>query len=235
MRDNVSGSGEGVTPNADRSRTRVHRGRRLMQAAAVIAVMFALVYASSTPLLTAIGDQLVHSDPLERVDSMIVLSSGLDRVIEAAELYRDGYAPLIVLTREPAPAAEQFLRARGIEVESGENRRCRVLQALGVPATAIFVLEEEINSTVDEARVFTKWAIQRSIRSVIIVTSPAHTARSRLTFGHALRDRAIKVLVRPSKLAPFRSESWWHSRATLREGLLEWQKLVYYQLIELRR
>jgi hypothetical protein len=62
-----------------------------------------------------------------------------------------------------------------------------------------------------------------------------HTARSRLTFIRAARDQSLQIIVRPSDDARFQSGSWWRSRATLRDGLLEWQKLLYYRLVELPR
>ena len=193
----------------------------------------AILYVYSTPLLTLVGEQLIHADPLERVDAMVVLASGTDRIVEAAELYSEGYAPLIILTTDPPDPTQQFLRSRGMDVQTSEERRQRILHALGVPPAAILVLDEVIRSTADEARIFARWSSGRPIRSVIIVTSPAHSARSRLTFAHALQDKEIRVLVRPSKLAIFRSDTWWHSRDTLREAIIEWQKLVYYRLFEL--
>ena len=209
------------------------RRRRWAGVLAAIAIVAALLAAFSTRVLTFMGDQLVHSDPLERVDAMIVLASGMDRIIEAAELYGDGYAPLIVLTRDPPESSAEFLRSRGIDVENSEERRQRILRALGVPESAIVVLGEPINSTADEARVFAQWSRGRSIRSLMIVTSPAHTARSRMTFADELQGRSIRVLARPSTLARFRSDTWWRSRDTLREGVIEWQKLVYYRLFDL--
>ena len=206
----------------------------MVYALAVLAVIATLLYAGSAPLLTAAGNQLLHEDPLERVDAMIVLAVGLDRVIEAAQLYRAGYTPLIVLTREPPVRSIEFLRTVGVQVETGEDQRRRVLEELGVPASSIVVLEEVITSTAAEARAFARWAGDRAIRSVMVVTSPSHTGRSRLTFQHILRDRRIKVLVRSSKIETFDPETWWRSRANLRDGILEWQKLVYYQLVELR-
>jgi uncharacterized SAM-binding protein YcdF (DUF218 family) len=215
------------------SRRRFGRSRRLLGAAAVLGVIAAVSYAFSTPLLTFVGEQLVHTDPLEHVDAMVVLASGLDRIIEAAELYSGGYAPLVVLTKDPPEPTNQFLRSHGIDAPSSEERRQQILHALGVPPTAIVVLGEVIRSTADEARVFAAWSRGRPIRSVIIVTSPAHTARSRLTFADTLRDQGIRVLARPSKLARYRSDTWWHSRDTLREAFFEWQKLIYYRLFEL--
>lgn len=116
-----------------------------LQAVAVVATIVALLYAASTSLMTMMGQHLVHADPLEHVDVMIVLAPALDRVIEAAELYRSGYAPM-----------------------------------------------------------------------------------------RALHDVPVKVIVRPSQLYGFRSDSWWRSRDTLTDGVYEWQKLVYYRLFELR-
>ena len=201
----------------------------------LMAAVAIAVYAASTPLLTALGERLIHSDPVERVDAMFVPGFALDRVIEAAGLYRDGYAPMIVLTRERPDPTEEFLLSRGILIEDAEDRRRRVFHALGVPLSAIVVLDGFVASTADEARVFAQWAKTRPIRTVMIVTSPSHTARSRMTFLHVLQDMRVRVLTRPSSLTRFRGDTWWHSRDTLREGFYEWQKLVYYRLLEVPR
>jgi uncharacterized SAM-binding protein YcdF (DUF218 family) len=231
---------EAVTEPAERiepvagsvERERPGRRRLLAAVAAVLVALVLLVYAFSTPLLTAMGAALVHADPLERADAMIVLAPLIDRVVEAAELYRGGYAPIVVLTRETRDPAEQFLIDRGI-VDSGEEGRRDILNALGVPLDAIVILDGVVNSTADEARGFADWAGHHAIRSVMVVTSPSHTARSRLAFLDALENLPIKVIVRPSRLDGFRSDTWWRSRGTLREGIVEWQKLVYYRLVEL--
>ena len=216
-------------------RSHPRRRARALQLTAGIAAVAGLLYATSTPLLTLLGEQLVHADPVERADATIVLASGIDRIVEAAELHRTGQAPLIVLTKDPPEPTDQFLRSRGVVVRSSDERRREVLQALGVDAAAIVVLDEVIYSTADEARVFARWAKARPIRTVMIVTSPSHTARSKLTFLHALQGRPVKVIVRPSTLARFRADNWWRSRDTLRDGIYEWQKLVYYRLFELTR
>ncbi len=69
--------------------------------------------------------------------------------------------------------------------------------------------------------------------SVMIVTSPFHTARAQPTFPHALGDGGIKVITRPSTLAPFRPKTWWQNRATLKDGFYEWQRLLSYRAVEL--
>ena len=161
------------------------RRRRTAWIAAGILAIALLVYALSPRLLTAAGNQLIHSDPLQRADVIMVLAPLLDRIVEAATLYRQGYAPFLII----AP----------------------------------------------EARLFAEWASMHRIRRAIVVTSPPHTYRSRLTFIRAVENLNLQILVHPSSRHPFRGDSWWRSRRTLRDGLLEWQKLIYYRLIELPR
>lgn len=131
---------------------------------------------------------------MERADATIVMAPSLDRVLEAAELYRGGYAPVILLTREERQPAEQLLLERGI-VESGEDRRRTILHALGVPLDAIVILDGYASSTAGEALGFARWARDQPVRSVLVVTSPVHTGRSRLTFMKALENLPVKVVV----------------------------------------
>jgi uncharacterized SAM-binding protein YcdF (DUF218 family) len=144
----------------------------------------------------------------------------------------------VLLTTEPSEAASEMVRRRGVAVESSEMRNRRILEGLGVPASVIVILPEVINSTADEARVFARYALREHLQSVMVVTSPAHTARARLTFIAALKqvipDRSVKVLARAATLGAFHADNWWQSRATLREGFYEFEKLLYYRLVELR-
>lgn len=231
MTTSDNGSSDAEAAAIGRQRRRVVLGRRSV---GVLVVASVLLYVVSIPLLKAVGNQLVHADPLERADAMIVLAPSLDRVLEAAELYRGGYAPVILLTREERQPAEQLLLERGI-VESGEDRRRKILHALGVPLEAIVILDDYVSSTAGEALRFAQWASDHPVRSVLVVTSPLHTGRSRLAFMKALENFHVKVVVHPSTLTRFRSDTWWQSRDTLRDGVIEWQRLVYYRLVELPR
>ncbi len=208
------------------------RSRRRLAVVAGLALSIAVLYVLSPRLLTAWGALLVHEDPLERTDAIIVLAPMLDRVVEAARLYGEGYAPLVILTREPAVPVDLFLAERGVAVESSEEERRRALIALGVPDSAITILPRPVTSTADEAQFFAEWARAHPVRSVTVVTSPPHTGRARLVFQRTLRGTGIEVRVRPSTLHEFRADTWWRGRATLRDTLYESQKLVYYWMFE---
>ena len=88
-------------------------------ALAVTSVLGFVAYQLRAPLLTRLGGLLYHEDVLEPADAIVVLGGGqLDRVIEAADLFSEGYAPVVLLTREPespaiagsAKAASRMLR-----------------------------------------------------------------------------------------------------------------------------
>lgn len=193
-----------------------------------------MLYVLSPAMLTALGAQLIHADPLRQADAIVVLAPFLDRVIEAADLYRRDLAPLVIVTKASRDLGEQELIDRGI-LQSAEDQRRHALVSLGVAPEAVVVLDGLADSTADEARHFAEWARTHPLHRVIVVTSPPHTARSRLAFQRATENLGIEVLAWPSSRHPFRRDTWWRSRGTLRDGLLEWQKLLYYRLVELPR
>lgn len=187
-------------------------------------------YVARAPILDAIGRQLVHEDPLERVDLLVVLSGGMPvREIEAADLYKEGWATRILLPREPEEPATEALRTRGVATPGAYGERLALLEALGVPASAMVTPETLVRSTADEAALVGQWLQDQQQSVVIVVTSPSHTARARFVFTSALGD-TTRVIMRGARSSPFDADTWWHDRITLREGLIEWQKSWWYWL-----
>ncbi len=197
----------------------------------VLLVCVAVAYLARARVLTWVGSQLVHADPLEPADALVVLGGGLsDRLIEAADLYLADYAPLVVLTRPPEPSGLIALKRRGVNVELTMERQLRYFRELGVPASGVTVLSETVISTDQEASLVARWAQSRDVQSLIIVTSRFHTGRSHYIFDRKFRDTGITIRIHPSRFKRFDPESWWQSRQRLREGLFEFQKLIFYRL-----
>ncbi len=197
----------------------------------VLLVCVSVAYLARARVLTWVGSQLVHADPLEPADALVVLGGGVsDRVIEAADLYLADYAPLVVLTRPPEPSGLSVLKRRGVKVESTIERQLRYFRELGVPESGVTVLSETVISTDQEASLVARWAQKRDLQSLIIVTSRFHTGRSHFIFDRMFRDTGITIRIHPSRFKRFDPESWWQSRQRLREGLFEFQKLIFYRL-----
>ena len=207
---------------------------RLLRVCAILMGIAALggtgLYLVRAPLLNAIGRQLVHVDPLEKVDLLVVLSGGMPvREIEAADLYKAGWAKRILVPREPEGPASAALRARGIDTPGAYGERLQLLDAMGVPATALVTPESFVRSTADEAALVQAWLSANPQPAILVVTSTDHTARARLIFTKTLGD-STRVIMRGASSSRFVLDTWWHDRITLREGLIEWQKSWWYWL-----
>jgi uncharacterized SAM-binding protein YcdF (DUF218 family) len=189
------------------------------------------LYFLRVPILTVIGRQLINEDALRPADAIVVLAGGTpEREIEAADLYREGFAPLVILPRGLEYSGPSLLRARGVTFEPEIELRRRVLRELGVAETALVTLEPAVDSTVEEARAVGCWAGARGFESLIIVTSAFHTGRAKFVYQRVLDGRGIAFRVRATRADLYRPESWWQSRATLRNGLIELQKQLFYRL-----
>jgi uncharacterized SAM-binding protein YcdF (DUF218 family) len=165
-----------------------------------------------------------------KADAIVVLAGGTpQRELEAADLYAAGYAPRVVLTVERDSPAGKLLRKRGISFETPTDLKRRILRSLGVPDTAITLLDgTRATSTRMEGELVRDWIAANSVRRIIVVTSAYHTARASLTFSRALRDERVEVIVRPASYEPFQPDRWWTDREQLKNGIVEIQKLMFY-------
>ena len=173
----------------------------------------------------------MYEDSLEQADAAVVLGGGgFEREIEAADLYLAGYVPLVVLARTPEFGTLGVLQRRGVRVESSIEMRLRHLRELGVPSSAVTVLSETVVSTDQEAALIAQWSQSRALQSLTIVTARLHTGRSHFIFEHEFREIEITIRIRPGRYKRFDPESWWLGRQILREGLFEFEKLIFYRL-----
>ncbi len=179
------------------------------------------------------GRALVVADPVpSHADAIVVMAGSVsDRILEAARLYREGVAPLVVITHERLPRGGATLRANGVRLPESHELARRGLRALGVPDAAIRDLRRRARSTRSEARVIARWACKARLTSLVVVTSPSHTRRARLLLRQALLPD-VEVTVRPAPAAMYRGARWWRDRRAAKEVLSEYEKLANFWLVE---
>jgi uncharacterized SAM-binding protein YcdF (DUF218 family) len=175
---------------------------RLIALLFLIAVLLALFFARF-PLMEAAGRWLVVSDPLQPSDAIIQLSGDnyyADRAARAAQLYKAGWAPIIVASGgEIRPyISECDLEKHDLELD-------------GVPATAILPFKQNALYTLREARDLLQLCRERHWTKVIVVTSNFHTRRSRYIFRHVFPS-SIAVRVTPAADSDFDPDGWWKTR-----------------------
>ena len=192
------------------------RGRLL---ALVVALGVSLAAGSLAGRLLVVGDPLPRS-----ADAVVVLAGSIpSRVLEAADLYRAGLAPRVVVTREPL--------ARGARLPESDEIAIAALEQLGVPARAIVRLRRRARSTESEARTVARWACSHRLRRLVIVTSRPHSRRAGLIYRRTLRD-TVAVAIRPSRYDLFAAARWWRVRRDAKLVLYEYERLLHYWLLE---
>jgi uncharacterized SAM-binding protein YcdF (DUF218 family) len=156
-----------------------------------------------------VGRWLVVEDQLGNARAIAVLSGRMPvRALEAAKLYRQGYASEVWLTHSAEPG--ESLKEMGIPYEGEEFYSARVLIHEGVPAAAIHVLQPPIVNTADEVKVISAALSREKDRSVILVTSKPHTRRARLLW-RKLAPNQCRAIVRAVSDDPFDPARWWRS------------------------
>lgn len=199
-----------------------HLRRRAAWWSVVLLIGITLVVLGGGPILRAIATFLIVEDRLEPAAAIVVMGGHLPfRAMEAAELYRAGWAPQVILTRGTQREEQQALRALNVPISQEWELNREVLLRLGVPPSAILVLEGEAEGTLEELRIIAN-ALRPDGALVILVTSKVHTRRVRLTWRYVAGGRS-RGIIRSARQDPFDPNGWWRERrfalAVVRESL----------------
>jgi uncharacterized SAM-binding protein YcdF (DUF218 family) len=156
-----------------------------------------------------LGRWLLVEDPLEKARAIVVLSGAMPwRAIEAAKLFREGYAPEVWLTRSAEPG--ETLRAMDIRYAGEDFYNSQILLHEGVPPDRIHVRERPIRNTADEMSTISDALAGETNQTVIIVTTKAHTRRVRLLWRRLSSGRG-RAIVRAATEDPFDPGHWWRN------------------------
>jgi uncharacterized SAM-binding protein YcdF (DUF218 family) len=176
-----------------------------------------------------LGTFFAREDALQKSDAIFVLAgTEMTRPLEGGDLYQEGYAPRIVMTRETREPAFAIIEHRGAKISSQVERARDVLIELGIPATAIIIPDRIHDSTAAEAITLRELARVNHWQTVIIVSSKFHLRRAHFAFERELRGTGVRVLMRGSRYDDARPERWWRQRSDVRDILQELPKFVAY-------
>lgn len=201
-----------------------------------IVVSLVLVGAAATylhePILRSAGHFLVDESPPQNADAIVVLAGSIpDRVLEAVTLYRDGFAPVVVLSKEPESKAYGVARSMGANVPGPHQINRIIAEQLGVPSAAILETGGNPGSTLTEAAELIRFLNRQGFRKILLVTSKAHTRRAGAIYGHLAGGR-MTILLRPSRYDGYDPDSWWRDRTTLRRVAIEYEKLLFFEGVD---
>ena len=158
--------------------------------------------------LWALGGFLVESDALRQVDALVVFSGNNERIAQAAQLKKAGFASWVILT------------------QAGDTSPDMVARKLDVPGEMLLIAPGQVTSTYEEALTVGQLMSQRGLKTCIVVTDPYHTQRARLIFREVLGQAGIDVWVYPVQDHWYRSTTWWQSWEGIQVTAQEYLKLL---------
>jgi uncharacterized SAM-binding protein YcdF (DUF218 family) len=187
-----------------------------------------LVLAVWVILAWVAGRALIVKAEIGSADALVVLSgssSYLERTQKAAELFRQGRAPVVLLTNDHTRGGwSQPLQTNPYFVD----RATEELIKQGVPAERIRIVPGVAESTRSEALIVKDYAAAHGFRSVLIITSAFHSRRALRTFRTSFAGTGIIVGLDPSSGSRTSAALWWLSPSGWRDVAGEYIKLVYY-------
>jgi len=206
--------------------TEFRRSRKLWCGGVLLAGIV-LVGIAHGPILGEIASFLIVEDALAPAAAIVALGGVPPfREMEAARLYRAGWAPRLVIVRGARREESKALEVIGIAAAERWEISLEVLIRQGVPRSAILVPKEEAEGTLEELQAVYQ-ALSSKEAPVILVTSKYHTRRTRLTWRHVTEGRS-RGIVRSSNQDPFDPGRWWRERRFVSSVVHEYLGLINY-------
>ena len=197
----------------------------------VLAAVAAILCALAAYGFTQAGRFLTKEDAIQKADAIAVLAgTRMDRPLEAADLYKQGYAPRVVLTHGTPEAAFSALTARGVMFPSEADEARDVFIRLGIPADAIILPPRIHDNTAQEAQTLRELAQQNGWRRIIVVTSRYHLRRAGFAIRREMAGSGVEVEMHGTRYEAVDPDRWWATREDLRWVLDEGAKLIAYEL-----
>jgi uncharacterized SAM-binding protein YcdF (DUF218 family) len=186
--------------------------RRLLAGLLIVGVLATLASLLHRPLLRTVQEALIVEEPRERVDAIVVVAGGTpSREAQAAALFREGWAPTVLVSRQAVPDRVQSLIDMGIRPHDFQGESVLALQKYGVPRSAIVTLDQPVEISETELRAVVAAAKARGWRRVMLVTTATHSRRVRLVWsreaGGSIEGRIAVVHDECSA-----GQAWWRRR-----------------------
>jgi len=194
---------------------------------------FAIILMVAWLLTTWIGARaLIVNADLTRADALVVMAGSatyLERTHHAAQLFKAGRAPRIVLTNDNIRSGWSVEEQRNplfVELAAGELRR------QGIPVESIEIVPGNVTSTYDEACQLRDYTRVRGWRSILVVTSAYQSRRVMWTVRRVFQGRDFVVgmnAVSPGEQSPLPA-TWWCHAIGWKLVPTEYVKLLYYRM-----
>ena len=173
-----------------------------------------------------IREELIREDPeiyTNVVDAIYVLGGSQCSLAfkykAAADLYHKGICKKIMILSRPGITEYSSLLRRNL---TNDEWAIRELEKLGVPRDSVepISITEGLFGTLTEAKSISRLMKERGYKGLVLISSPCHTHRVKISFEEYLKDYNAELYVKGSG-----------ERRLLRELVKEFIKLKIYEYL----
>lgn len=201
--------------------------RRLLGSVTVLLLLALAGWLVHGPVLRAVARALIVEDALADADALVVVAGGAPfREQAVADLFKQGWAPRVIVSRPVNPTTVAALVEMGVRPLDVQGESRAVLLRFGVPPTALVIIEKTTRITEDELALVRQEARSRGWRRLILVSSPDHTRRVKTIWYRRGGDGGIEAIVRASPYGGFPQDGWWLERRMAERVLHEYLGLA---------
>lgn len=145
----------------------------------------------------------------QKTDAIIALTGGRNRIVEAVKLLEQGKADRL------------FISGVGKDISL---QNIQQTQRLSIPPQRPIDIGHKASNTVENAQETGEWVRQNNIKSIRLVTSNYHVARSLLEFRE--QNPQLEIVVHPV-YSEMIEKKWWTSWQTFSLIFKEYNKFLY--------
>ncbi len=201
---------------------------KLSLALLIMAVILLIGVAIAVGLAMAFGASFLRVNSPQHADVILILGGGMDdsRYWRAVELMKAGYADRIVLD------AEDFFTKYG---KTNADLAREFLARIHAEHVTVCPVYGE--STYSETEDVAQCLAPMKVSSVLIVTSDYHTRRAFSIFKARLPRYRWSITGAYAAVPPIpnqilTADKWWKSRQWAKTILDEWEKLIWWELVD---
>src|SRR2546423_1628512 len=193
-------------------------------------IVLVLLIAASPLVAWCAARLLIVRTDVQSPDAIVVLSGSstyIERAAWAAKLYREGRAPLVVITNDGLISGWDNREERNPFYYELTTRR---LQQQGVPADRIQLAPGLALGTYEESLLVRDYATAHNLKRLLIVTSAYHSRRALWSMRRACEGSGIEVGI-DSAPPGWQTPSpwvWWRKRWGWKTVGGEYVKMIYY-------
>jgi uncharacterized SAM-binding protein YcdF (DUF218 family) len=176
------------------------------------------------------GNFLVVSHKPQKADAIVVLMGNVpERIPEAVDLYKSGYAPRLIFPDDYEENPPEEL-PDGSLLHNDAAKARHLSSHFNIPDSVIVIVKGPALNTQAEAEIMAIYlADHPETDTIILVSSSYHMRRALIIFRNEFASKGLEITIIsiPSRYTAFDPEKWWQTTGDRRTVFYEYLKIAY--------